>query len=125
MPGRIELENVFQVVQSLNHMAREIENLDDAFSNIGEDFVREARARAPKLTGRLAGSIQANQPRNNKVEIIAGNGLRYAGVQEFGWAQHNIEGTNYMFGTLDANRLSAMQEIEGSVDDVIRRFNAM
>lgn len=115
---RIDVEGLNEVLSGLKVLEREVSDLDDAFRNIGEDTVSEARARAPMLTGRLAGSIQATNG-NNEVTITAGSGLEYAGVQEFGWPGHNIEGQHYMYKSLD--EANALQEIEGSIDEVIRR----
>lgn len=115
---RIDVDGLNEVLSAFKVLTHEVSDLDDAFRNIGENTVREARARAPMLTGRLAGSIQATNG-NNEVTITAGSGLEYAEVQEFGWPGHNIEGSHYMYRSLDYD--NALQEIEGSIDEVIRR----
>lgn len=121
MTMRIDVDGALEVANSIQVLAREVSNLDEAFSRIGEDIADRARARAPKLSGLLASTIQATNARNNEVTISAGNGLEYAGVQEFGWPQHNIEPHNYMYGSI--NFSSALEEVDGEIDNVIRRLD--
>lgn len=121
MTMRIDVDGIHAVSESIDVLAREVSNLDDALGRIGEDIASRARARAPKLSGLLASTIQATNARNNEVTISAGNGLEYAGVQEFGWAQHNIEPHNYMYGSI--NFSSALEEVDGEIDNVIRRLD--
>lgn len=116
---RIDVDGLTQAVSSFKVFEREVSDLNDAFRNIGADTVATARAKAPKLTGRLAGSIQATNG-TNEVTITAGSGLEYAGVQEYGWAGHNIEGQHYMYRALDVG--NALEEVDGSIDKVIRRL---
>ena len=66
-----------------------------AAKKAGRIVVREARRRAPKLTGRLARSIVAT---NTGVE----SRTIYGGVQEFGWEARNITAQPHIYPAIYA-----------------------
>lgn len=71
-------------------------DLRGAFSAIGNEIVADARARAPRRSGRLAGNIRAGLGKT-RATVSAGSGsLLYAGVQEYGWRGHGIEAQPYL-----------------------------
>lgn len=107
---RIDVDGLDEVVRSLDAFAMEIRDLN-AFKEVGEDVARDARAKAPKLSGRLANSIQVT---NNMNEVEISSNLIYSGVQEWG-GYHNIEGQHFMYKAL------ANQNIEERVDENLDR----
>lgn len=64
-------------------------------------IAQDAARRAPKRTGRLAGSIAAQ---SDKTGAIVTASVVYAKVQEYGWAQRNIAAQPYLRPSLGDNR---------------------
>jgi len=66
---------------------------------------------APKLSGRLAGSVRPGGSQRGAV-VRAGRGaVPYAGVIHFGWPRHNIRPQPFLYEAIDRRR-----------DDVVRAY---
>lgn len=66
---------------------RDLEEMDQADS--ARLVQQRAQARAPKRSGRLAGSVQARDLGKGQAEVASS--LVYAPVIHYGWAAHSIE----------------------------------
>jgi HK97 gp10 family phage protein len=67
-------------------------------SDAGRVVQLRASSNAPKVSGTLAASIRADA---SDTEIVVGSDLVYAGVQEFGWAGHNIAAQPFLRPALE------------------------
>lgn len=76
--------------------------LDDLPNRDAAQLVADAaRARAPRRSGRLAGTIRATATGSGGT-VSAGGGIQYAGVQEYGWPRWHIRPRYYLTGGADA-----------------------
>lgn len=111
-----------ETVRNLERLGVEVEDLKAAFVAIADQVVDEASALVPVDTGALKGTIRPARTKNKAV-VRAGTAGRvpYAGVINYGGA--GIAGTGFL--TTPANRDPAgkAQQIEDSLEDLIRKYD--
>lgn len=121
--GGVEVDGLREVVRSLERLGTEAKDLKDAFKRIGNIVVQDAQARAPKKSGALANSIKASNTKN-KSNIRAGTGkVVYAGVQEWGWPRHGIEGSHYLASAVEAKQGEVIRALDSELAGLIRRLD--
>jgi phage gpG-like protein len=94
---RVEVKGADRLSSTLNGAARKLLDQTPANRAAGADLVRSAMGRAPRRTGRLAGSI--TQLRVDRVEVQVGSMVRYAGYQNYGTRRNRP--TYFLTGALD------------------------
>lgn len=115
---RIRVETA-RVRYALGSLRRRLENLAEAWKQVGVRVERAARPFVPVLTGQLVDSL--------KVEVGAagiryGSDLIYAAVQDRGWPGHNIAGHHFMDRAAEELPGAAIAELEPYVQNVIDRL---
>lgn len=90
---RVEVRGDVMLRATLARADAELEHLDDATASAAQTVAERGRIRAPKLSGRLAGSVRAS---HTGTEAIASSGLIYAPVIHDGWAGHNIAANPFL-----------------------------
>ena len=98
MAGGVELVGGPAFARTLRDFGDQLGHLDDAAAAAGAEVQRLVQGRARRRTGALAASFGVTVT-NAGAEI--GSPLRYAGVQEFGWARHNITPSLALTSSLD------------------------
>ena len=85
-----------------------------------EVVAKDARSRAPKLSGRLAKSIKA-QASTRSAYVKAGTAARvpYAAVQEFGWPGHNIEPQPFIYPAIAAKNDEVVEKYDELLWDIL------
>lgn len=123
MASAVQVKGLRETVRSLERLGTEVQDLKDAFKRIGNIVVKEAQARAPKLSGALAGSIKASNTKN-KSNIRAGSAkVVYAGVQNWGWPAHSITGMHYLDGAAAAKRQEVVHALDEELGSLIRKLD--
>lgn len=129
MPGRpdlaVRVDGLADLRRSLRAIDRELpKELRVVIKGAAEVIAAEARVRAPKRTGKLAGSIKAT---TSGASGIVRSRLPYANVQNWGGtirprgAPTHIKGRHFVDGALDAKREAAAQALARGMDDLLRR----
>jgi hypothetical protein len=78
---------------------------------------------APRLTGALASSVQGN-PSAEKAQILAGGvGVPYAGVQEYGWPEKNINAQPYLRPAVHNNMGYIIEKYNDSIQKAIKKYD--
>lgn len=85
--SRVDVVGARELASSLNRAAGDLEDMADAEMKAGRLIEQRAQQLAPKVSGALARSINANAA---GVGVTVGTDLIYAGVHEYGWPGHNI-----------------------------------
>ena len=110
---RVEVKGADNLARTLNAAGAEIANMQGANADAGRVLAASAQSRAPRRTGRLAGSVRSSVTRDG-VEVVAG--ATYAGFQNWG-TRHNRP-TYFLTGALD----TAVEPIyETAVDTAISK----
>lgn len=120
----VRVENLQQVRGALRGVDKDtLREVQKVTKRAAEIVAVEARVRAPKMTGALAGSIRAT---TSGSKGIVRSRLPYANVHE--WGGHVgrdkatfIRGRHYMTGALEAKRDVVVRALEEGFDDVLRR----
>lgn len=82
-----------RLASTLRSAADDLARLDHATAQTSRLVQTRARARAPKVSGRLAGSLVAA---SDGAEARVSSGLIYAPVIHYGWAGHNIRANPFL-----------------------------
>jgi hypothetical protein len=78
---------------------------------------------APRLTGALASSVQGN-PSAEKAQILAGSAaVPYAGVQEYGWPEKNINAQPYLRPAVHNNMGYIIEKYNDSIQKAIKKYD--
>lgn len=87
MPASVKVEGAARLSRTLDHAADDLGKLDAADLHSAESVAAAARARAPRRTGALAGSVRAEASEGiGRVVVDA----PYAAYVEYGVSKHNI-----------------------------------
>lgn len=120
---QISVENVEQVRKILDKFVQEIEENLNLNKELSETLASKASAMAPRLTGALASSVKGN-PSEKKAQILAGSSsVPYAGVQEYGWPNRNIQAQPYLRPAVYNNTGLIIEIYNKHIDDAVKKYN--
>lgn len=118
----VKVKGVNEVVRSFKQYEGAIDDLKNANANIASKVSNTAKATAPMLSGRLAGSIRPNRA-SARVQIKAGSGaVPYAGVIEYGWPARGIEAQPYLRRAAWDNREYTKEQYTQNLMDLSRKY---
>lgn len=118
----VNVKGVNEVVRSLKQYQGAIDDLKDANAAIGTKVSNTARATAPILTGKLAGTIRANRA-SHRVQIKAGGAsVPYAGPIEYGWPQRNIQAQPYLRRAAWDNKEFVKEAYANNLQQLSRKY---
>lgn len=106
--------------RTLRQFGEDIQALTDAHAAAGDAVATAAAARARRRTGALASSF-AGHPAESGVQV--GSPLRYAGVQEYGWARHGITPSYALTGALEDSADQVEAIYTDAVDAALSRVS--
>lgn len=118
----VAIEGLRQTVRSLERFGVEVSDLKAAFKRIGSLVQRDAQARAPKKTGRLAASIRPSNTKNKSILRAGSARVVYAGVQHYG-GYNNIKPHPFLSDAVDANRQKVQEELDKELRSLISKLN--
>ena len=111
----IKVENLSRLVSALRKFGDQgaPERLGVIHRVLAEAVADKARSKAPRLTGRLAGSIRATASPSRADIRAGGAGVKYAMPIHWGWPKKNIRKQPFLFDALREMR----PEIERAYQD--------
>ena len=115
----VQVLGLQETIRTLQKMGAKVQDMKDAFHRIGTIVSDEIKTLAPVRTGKLASTVKASNTKNKSI-VRAGTGIKYAGVQNYGWAHHNITGQYFMERGLRAKHDQVVQEFEIEMHGLIR-----
>lgn len=117
--AQIRIEGLREFTSDLRsvdrRLPREIRSLN---KDAADKVATEARKRAPRRTGRLAGSIRSGATQRH---AYVKTNLIYGPVIEFGWPGHNIEPQPYIYAAIGSTRDDVMEAYAEGLEDLMRR----
>ena len=96
---KVELRGADELDRTLERAAKEIGDLEDADKAAAALIAREAARRAPRRTGKLAGSLKAGTVRGKPT---VSSDLVYAPPIHYGWRARNIAPNRFLTEAADA-----------------------
>jgi hypothetical protein len=101
MAETVTVEGARELRATTLRAAAELSRMDTADSRAGAYLAQRAKGMAPRLTGRLAGSIRAGTAQG-AATVSAGAGVPYAGPIHWGWPARNIRAHPFLVDALSA-----------------------
>jgi len=123
MAEAITITGVKEVTDTLNKLGKDLESNIELNKELSATLSQKASALAPRLTGALASSVQGN-PSAEKAQILAGSAaVPYAGVQEYGWPEKNINAQPYLRPAVHNNMGYIIEKYNDSIQKAIKKYN--
>lgn len=117
MSTSVEVEGAAALQASLAVAARKVEDMEAVNAEVAG--IVASAVRAPRRTGRLAGSVQ---PSATKTEAAVGSDLVYAPVIHNGWPAHHIAANPFIADAFAATQTATEDAYgkwaQGVLDDV-------
>lgn len=121
--ANINIQGVKEVKDSLDKLGKDLKENLELNKELSSTLSQKASAMAPRLTGNLASSVVGN-PTSDKAQISAGsNAVPYAGVQEYGWPQRNIQAQPYLRPAVFNNIGYIVERYNDSIQKTIKKYN--
>lgn len=115
---KVEVKGAAELSRSLSAASRDLMDMTPANQDAGQIVARNAAARAPRRTGRLAGSLRPLRVTGTDVQV--GSSVSYAIFQEFG--TRHVRPRYYLRGALSELTLEPYQSY---TDDILGRVRGM
>lgn len=115
----VRVSGVAAVTRALAEFGHELEDLEDAFADISREGARLAAGFVHSRSGRLAASVRAGTPLKNTA--VVSTGVKYGGVQNYGWPRKNIRAQRFMQKADAELQPYATARLERSINEHIRR----
>ena len=123
MAEEITITGVKEVIDTLNKLGKDLESNEELNKELSSTLSQKASAMAPRLTGALASSVKGN-PSAEKAQILAGSAaVPYAGVQEYGWPEKNIQAQPYLRPAVYNNLGYIIEKYNESIQKAIKQYN--
>jgi hypothetical protein len=90
------VEGLDRLVRTLNKAQVDLSDLKDAHAAVGRIVAADAQARAPRRTGRLAGSIRASRQARRAQVVAGGARVPYANPIHWGWPSRGIAANPFL-----------------------------
>jgi len=121
--AQITITGVNEVKNTLNKLSKDLESNVELNKELSTTLAQKASAMAPRLTGALASSVQGNASAE-KAQIMAGSQtVVYAGVQEYGWPEKNIQAQPYLRPAVYNNLGYIIEKYNDSIQERIKKYN--
>jgi len=123
MAEAITIQGIKEVTDSLNNLEKDLKSNIELNKELSTTLSQKASALAPRLTGALASSVKGN-PSAEKAQILAGSAaVPYAGVQEYGWPEKNINAQPYLRPAVHNNMGYIIEKYNDSIQKAIKQYN--
>jgi phage gpG-like protein len=119
MTFQVDVVGADRLAATLAAAAHKIGDLSKPLTEGAKRIWLRARSNAPRRTGRLAGSIHAQQSRS---EALVGSGLIYAPVIHNGWPAHHIRANPFL---ADAFGQEQQAVVAGFADRVVNAIGTV
>jgi len=121
--ANITITGVKEVKDTLDKLGSDLESNIELNKELSATLSQKASALAPRLTGALASSVQGN-PSAEKAQILAGSAaVPYAGVQEYGWPEKNINAQPYLRPAVHNNLGYIIEKYNDSIQKAIKKYD--
>lgn len=120
--GIIRVEGLNELQRSLKLVSAELPVEVKAAALEGAEIVAtDMRSRAPRLSGRLLGTIRAGSTLHGSYVKVGGKATPYTKPIVFGWAKHNIRANRFPYTSLDARRPAVIELFRRRLANLLRK----
>jgi len=115
MVAQMKIEGVPEVTRAFSKVEDEVRDMSEAHRAEAEMLLPDVLSKTRKKSGELASGWQTD---GIATEAKFSNDVVYAGVQEYGWSDHNIDPTNAISQAFASNT----ERTEKVYSDAIERI---
>lgn len=119
----ILVEGAARLAATLKRAGLDMADLKDSNQKAGQVVGDEGKSRAPRRTGRLAGSIRPSRMASGVVVRAGGGSIRYARFAEFG--SKKIVAHHYLYGAVDAKADEVLEIYWDGVEDALAKVQGV
>jgi uncharacterized protein YcsI (UPF0317 family) len=118
----VRVEGLDRLVRTLRKAGDDLNDLKDAHAAAGRIVAADAQARAPRRSGKLAGSIRASR-QARRAQVVAGRAsIPYGGPIHWGWPSRGISANPFLSDAAQATEAQWLplyrREIQAALDKV-------
>ena len=114
MPTSVTVTGADAMQSSLKAAARKVDDMTAINREVAATVA--AAVKAPRKTGRLAGSVRPQGTKNEAAVVVD---QPYAGVIENGWAGHNISAFNFVKNAFASTESTTMAMYEKAMQSTL------
>jgi hypothetical protein len=118
----VRVEGLNALTRDLQKLGAEVDDLKDVFSSIAREGAELASSFAPKVSGRLAGTLRGNRAKSKAVVTAGRAAVPYAGAINYGWPVRNITGAMFMQKADAELSPRAVDMLDAGIDKIIHRL---
>jgi phage gpG-like protein len=119
----VTIQGAKEVETLIKKLGSDIESNINLNKELSQTLSQKASSMAPRLTGELASSVVGNAS-EAKAQIVAGSAaVPYAGVQEYGWPDKNINAQPYLRPAVYNNMGYIIEKYKDSISNAIKQYN--
>ena len=111
----MKVEGIPEVTRAFNKVENKLEDLSKAHAAEAEMLLPDVRSATRNQSGTLVAGWQTD---STSTEAKFLNDVVYAGVQEFGWAEHNIEPTLAVEKAFESNTERTKETYAEAIRDI-------
>jgi hypothetical protein len=119
MSAAVEVIGGPRLVATMAAAGASLRDMTAVNQRIAARMANMSRGRAPRRTGRLAGSTRAVATRTEAGVTAGGPGVPYAGVIHFGWPAHHIRAQPWLSETLAQSQPAAVAAIDARIGQIL------
>ncbi len=119
----IEVTGARELRAAMKRMSADVSDLRRVNLDAAQTVASEARSRAPRLSGALAGSVKAKATRTRGYVTAGGKLVPYAGPIHFGWPARNIRPQPFMYDALDARKSEVVGKYQDRIADLVQKLD--
>lgn len=119
-PVRFKVEGLSKTLRALERAGAAAADMRDGMHRIGNIVVARAVPRAPRKSGRMAGTIRAGRGKTKAVVRMGGGSVPYAGVVHYGWPDRNIAPQPVLIDALQSSRDQIFTALNDELDKLLR-----
>lgn len=108
-----------RLAMTMRAAAHDLADMSTSNRAVGEVVRARAASLAPKVTGRLAGSVR---PSYDGGEVVIASGLVYAPPINYGWPAHNIVAQPFMVNAVEDSRTAVVARYSSDVGQAIKQI---
>lgn len=120
---RLKVEGLSRTIRALSKAGADAQDMKALMHSIGNLVVHAAKA--PVLTGRLAGTVRAGKGKTKAVVRAGGARTPYAGVVYYGWPARNIAPNEFLNEALNRERSDILRALDEGLEELLRKNNLL
>jgi hypothetical protein len=117
----VQISGAAEFRAKLTQMGIDLQDFKTINKLIAENVASEARSRAPRDTGTLAGDVRGGGTKTRAYVSVGRKKIPYAGPIHFGWPRRNIQPNPFLYEAIDSRADDVVAVYAQRVDELAMR----